>query len=390
MSRRPKFPPTIYHHKKGYSYCKVQGKEVYLGKTGTAEVQAEYARLVHQLAALRGVPSVSPKNLTVAELLAAYDAACEVRQDWRQLKRIRYALGPVLDLYGPTHAADFGPRALDACRQVFVGRDYARKYVNALVVLIRQAWRWASQRELVPDTVYQALKALPGLDGKSGVHDNPEVPPVPEAVVLRTLPLLFPEIRAMVELQLLTGMRPGEVVLLKPEDIDRQGLVAANGVRVWVYSPGKHKNRWRGKPRQVALGPQAQALLTPFLDRPGDAYCFSPREIVARRWAELNRGRRRPSAREPGLHYTAESYGRNIGRAIDKHNKAEADLARLAGRPPDPIPAWTPRQIRKTVATAIGDINISSCVLGHDKPDTTAIHYQNKLIVAAEWGSEAG
>ena len=71
------------------------------------------------------------------------------------------------------------------------------------------------------------------------------------------LPLLPEPVAAMVELQLLTGMRPGEVVLMRMSDVDRSG-------DVWLYTPEEHKNAWRGKERKVYLGPKAQEILRRF------------------------------------------------------------------------------------------------------------------------------
>ncbi len=42
------------------------------------------------------------------------------------------------------------------------------------------------------------------------------------------LPYVAPQVAAMIRLQQLTGMRPGEVVLMRPVDIDRNG-------NVWIY-----------------------------------------------------------------------------------------------------------------------------------------------------------
>src|SRR5262249_29699557 len=64
--------------------------------------------------------------------------------------------------------------------------------------------------------------------------------------------------RCMVELQRLTGMRPGEACRLRLSEVDRTG-------EVWVYRPVQHKTAHHGKARAVHLGPRAQALITGFL-----------------------------------------------------------------------------------------------------------------------------
>jgi integrase len=84
--------------------------------------------------------------------------------------------------------------------------------------------------------------------------------------VAAVLPFVSPHLAAMIKLQRLTGMRPGELVIIRPCDIDMTG-------DVWIYEPFDHKNRWRGHRKQIPLGPEAQSLLEPFLDRVyGDDY----------------------------------------------------------------------------------------------------------------------
>ncbi len=47
---------------------------------------------------------------------------------------------------------------------------------------------------------------------------------------------------------------------------------------VWIYAPDSHKGRWRGHHRTIPLGPQAQELIAPFMNRSDDAFLFSPAE----------------------------------------------------------------------------------------------------------------
>ncbi len=62
----------------------------------------------------------------------------------------------------------------------------------------------------------------------------------------------------MVELQLLTGMRPGEVCQLTLAELDRSE-------EVWEYRPAAHKTAHHGRSRLIPLGPRAQAVLVRFL-----------------------------------------------------------------------------------------------------------------------------
>src|SRR5262249_58694475 len=101
--------------------------------------------------------------------------------------------------------------------------------------------------------------------GRSPAPDRKPVRPVEDNRVQAVLPFLPPPVAAMVRLQRLTGMRPGEVVIMRPCDVDRSG-------DIWYYRPSCHKNAWRAKERIVALGPRARLVLVPFLNRVPQAY----------------------------------------------------------------------------------------------------------------------
>ena len=85
----------------------------------------------------------------------------------------------------------------------------------------------------------------------------------------------------MVEVQLLTGMRPDEVTITRPCEINTASKPC------WIYRPGKHKNDWRDdmENKEVLLGPKAQKLLKPWIEKTSREtdYLFSPR-AVAERW----------------------------------------------------------------------------------------------------------
>ena len=78
----------------------------------------------------------------------------------------------------------------------------------------------------------------------------------------------------MIQLKLATGMRPGEVRLMRMGDIDISG-------DVWEYRPQEHKTEHHGKQRVIAIGPKAQAILGKYLDRPEHEHCFKPGESEA-------------------------------------------------------------------------------------------------------------
>ncbi len=164
----------------------------------------------------------------------------------------------------------------------------------------------------------------------------------------------------MVRLQLLTGMRPGEAVIMRAEDIDREH-------DIWVYRPATHKNAHRGHERAVYIGPQGQQVLWPFLQGKGQGALFSPREAEEERNERKRKGKdkagRRKGRKAPRWleQYDVASYRRSIRRACER---AE-------------IEPWSPHRLRHTSATRIRQqfgIEAARVILGHRSAAVTEIY----------------
>jgi integrase len=199
-------------------------RDILLGRYGTPESRHEYARVVGEWAANgRRLPQpAAAPDITVSELVLAYwKHACEYYGWTKDPKRgdkisLRDALRVVRKLYGHRPAREFGPLALKACRARMIRKDWARTYINSQVDRLRRMFRWAAEEELLPGSVYDNLAKVASLrKGKSDARESERVRPVRDEVVDATLPFLHPMLGAMVELQRLTGMRPGEVCRLR-------------------------------------------------------------------------------------------------------------------------------------------------------------------------------
>lgn len=387
----------------------------------------------------------TPGGLTVAELVLRFLGHAEEHYRKRdgartyELGNVRIALRPLVHAYGRTAAADFGPLKLKAVRSLLVlGYDHpkhgpqpglVRNQVNARVRRIIRAFRWAVGEELVPVEVWQALKAVPGLEaGRSAVKESDPVAPVPVEDVEATLPHLLPETAAMVRVQLHSGMRPGEVCALQAEEIDQAGPV-------WVSSPPHHKNTHRGKARTIPLGPRAQEVLRPFLrvtcptcqrsDRAGrlawiwsaglcercsaeadrrgvcgpwpavavagDYRVFSPAEAMAdreRERAAKRKSKRQPSQalgrrakpgarRKPRDHYSTSAYQLAIYRACRKAK----------------VSPWFANQLRHTHGTEVRKrfgLEAAQAALGHSKADVTQLYAERDLALAIRVAAAIG
>jgi integrase len=412
----PKRTPSLCLHKaSGQAVVRIDGKDHYLGKYATPESEAEYNRLIGEwFASGRCLPKPGASGgLTVNELILAYWGHAE--QHYRrpdgepsdELHCIRSAMRPLKELYGHTAATDFGPLALKAVRQKMVetrgptGRLWSRRFVNASVGRIKAMFKWGVENELVPAAVHQALLSVRGLQkGRSGARETDRVKPVPEAYVDAVLPFVTPPVRAMIDLQLLTGMRPGEVVLLRAIDIDMTG-------KVWLYRPKEHKTAWRGHDRVIALGPRAQEIVRQHLKPNVEAYLFSPRDAMEAHWAERRRRRTtkvQPSQvcrrkvrpkRQPGERYTVDSYRAAVQRGIEAANRAAlCDACKVPGVEElcdacraRQLPQWHPHQLRHTKATEIrreAGLDAARAVLGHRSPAITEVYAELDVGRAAE------
>ena len=162
-------------------------------------------------------------------------------------------------------------------------------------------FRWAVAEDQLPSAAYDALAALSGLrKGKSAALEPAPILPVPDAVLEATLPHLPAVVADMVRFQRFTGCRPGEVCRLRPCDVDRNS-------EVWVYCPASHKTEHHGRERRIFIGPQAQAILLPYLLRDPEACCFSPAESERQRRARQREQRKTPltQGNRPGTNLVA-------------------------------------------------------------------------------------
>ena len=219
--------------------------------------------------------------MTVAELIQQYRRHAE--QYYRgpdgkrtcEVENVRKACRIVRTLYGDSLAKDFGPLALQAVRGVFIDKGYCRTSINRDIGRIKLMFKWGVSRELLPPSVFQGLATVGGLRiGRSGAKESEPVKPVPQAFIDAALQHVPPTVAALINLQLLTAARPGELLSMRTCDLDMSG-------RIWTFTPASHKNAHRGHRRTIYLGPQAQAVVQPFLKTDLQAFIFSPREAVA-------------------------------------------------------------------------------------------------------------
>jgi integrase len=384
-------------------------RDILLGEYGTSQSRREYARIIAEWEANGNhLPEKmsAGASFTVNELILAFWRYAEQsyrRPDGspsRELLDYKYSLRLLKELYGATHAVDFGPLALQVIQQEMIKSDLCRGVINQRIGRIRRVFKWGVANQHVPAQVLQALQAVSGLRrGRSAARETESVKPVPEIFVEAALPFMRPPVAAMVRLQLLTGMRPGEVVVMRTIDLDQAG-------KVWLYTPGsdrgpcgEHKTAWRGHRRLIAIGPRGQAILRPFLKTDLFAFLFSPAETMAALRSEQranrktpiqpsqqDRRKRRPKKR-PGERYTVRSYGQAIKMGCRKADIKAHQEDRNIPAEHVVIPGWHPNQLRHTKATEIrreAGLDAARVVLGHRSPQITETYAEIDVNKAAE------
>lgn len=394
-SNTPRVPSYRLHKARACAVVTIQGRNYYLGTYGSEESRAKYGRLIARH--LNGEPldeTQEPDDYPVGRLCG--DFLDWARREYRtpdgevtgSVENARLALRTLFELFADVDSASFGPRSLVLYRDELVRRGLARSTINDRVKIVRRAFKWATENERVPPTVLHGLQSVQGLRrGRGGARETDPIRPVAEHHVLAALPHMPEPVQGMVRLQLLTGARPGEILVMRVENIDRSGAL-------WVYRPSAHKNSWRGKERLIYIGPKGQEVLQPFLHpRLEVGYLFSPTVAELRRRARLRAARRTPlypshlkamerrrranPKRKPRDHYDGPSYRQAIKRACRRAN----------------VPPWTPNQLRHNAGTRLRaefGLDVAKAVLGHSRVETTQIYAEIDQMRAMEAMARVG
>jgi integrase len=414
---KEKVPQYCLHKGSGQAYVKIDGRRIYLGPHNSASSRRRYSDEIDRWQELQQWGRLP--DIRVGELMLTYldkhvqkhyvkngratSEQAVVQAALRFLAKHRHLL-----------SADFGPRLLKDVRADMVDAGLARETVNRYTDRIRQMFEWAVSEELVPERVHAALRTVKALlSGRTNAPDHERVKPVPIAFVDPIQPYVGRQIWGMIQLGLLTGARPGEIVSMRVGDIHTGG-------RIWEYIPRVHKMQHKGQNRIIMIGPKAQAILREFLKPNVAAHVFSPteadRERRNRRRAErkspmtpsqLARQPKENGQRRPKDHYTVASYRRAIERACELAFGMPDDLRII----PIGLPAgeekrrrreaaqwrkehcWHPNQLRHTFGTQArreGGIETSRILLGHTSIATSEIYAEPDRTTAQKIIAEIG
>jgi integrase len=227
---------------------------------------------------------------------------------------------------------------------------------------------------------------------------------VDDETVKATLPHLPDVVADMIAVQRFAGMRPQEICILRPCDVDRSG-------EVWIYRPMSHKTEHHNRDRVILIGPQAQGILLRYLARDTEMFCFRPVDSEKKRRAAQHATRKTPIGHgnspgtnvkqnpksEPGERYDVATYRRAIHRGCDKAFP-HPDLARIkeselseaqlvAKRQWQSSHRWSPNRLRHTAGTAVRKqfgVECARLILGHQSLSTTEIYAEANQAKALE------
>lgn len=349
--RNARIPSYTLHKPTGQARVRVNGRDCYLGPYGSVESRHRYGQLIARTASgmdvdtatLKASTTIEPGGYTVNELCLAFmrHAKSYYVKNGRQTEEVTCyvsAVRPLVDLYGHETVNEFGPLALKAVRAKYVSLGWCRKYINKSVCRVRHLFRWGVENELVEPATLQKLEAVSGLlAGRTDAPDHPSRKPVPQEQIDAVRAVLPQRHRDLIDLQLLTGARSGELLKLTTEMIDRRAAI-------WSAKITDHKTVHHGKERVLYFGPQAQLILSRYISADPTQRLFPVRR---------------------------DTYSKAIGSALKKLK----------------LPHWSPHWLRHTAASHFREefgLESAQVMLGHSKMDMTQLYAQqnHKAAVA--------
>lgn len=387
--------PTPVHHKasgKALLFLRDSAgkrRTIYLGDYGTPEAERRYREVLAEHFAGRPVATratVAPAPSTwpdVAQLCGAYMVHAQryyVDADGNQTGEVvsaTYAFAMLLNLLRDVPTDRVRIRDLITVRQALVderdpdrkGRKavggLSRRTINGRMQRVKSLFRWGVEQGLVPGETWHELSALRGLPkGRCGVRDNPPVEAVPWRLVEATLPKMVPTVRDAVLTQWWTGMRPGEVLRMTRRQLDMTG-------DIWWYRPEKHKGSWRGRQREIAIGPNARELIRLRLTLALDAPLFSARTAWEEFRAAKRASRKTPETKQQRERDERAARAERVAEFLDVDHYRRA-ITRACDAAKEPH--WSPHQLRHAAGTRIAateGIEVARATLGHTDVTTT-------------------
>ncbi len=343
------------------------------------------------------------KRVSVGELLRSYRRYAErtirpvesnkEHPDFAFISRVESLLEP----YRDWPVKDFGPDELFGVQQALLThrytrgkqeKRYTRRGINDTFNRIRKIWKWGMGRSMVAPEQVQALEEVKTLRiGTSDAPDKAKRKKLTNEEFQKVLECLGSVVGDILRMMWHTGMRPNEVLTMRPYDILRDDPAC------WLYIPGrdcgpvgKHKTMRFERVRVIPLTTDCQRILQSRIkDSSSKEYIFSPTESVSEFLARKASRRKTPLScgNRPGTN-KKEHPMLKPREKYDHHTLRRAcqRACKRAG-----IEPFTPYDLRRSMATrtrAILGKEAAQILLGHTQTSTTDIYLLEEVQEAVK------
>lgn len=405
MARKKRRPlPKLCRHSSGQARVKLCGRTFYLGEFGSVEAQRRYADLIQRwtdggrkpLVETPHVEQVAPLRDLFGQFETYLDSTGRYTKAGKPTSQrgiVRIALREFCDRFGDVRMPKFTESMLLTHRDELEGRrSLSRVGINRKIAHIRAALRWAFGRGMLTRDQWLGVKAIEPLNrAECGARDRKRTKRAVTIDEVEKVAACLPSVpAAMLRLQALTGMRPGEVCAMRWRDIDRTPVVVED-VECWAYNVADGKTAHHGHATSYALGPMAQAILEQFPAAPG-AFIFSPMATMAE-LHEMRRSRRQtPTTAQTEQRDASDGRSYADRYAVSTYRQAvDRGIARAGVAP------FTPHEVRHgflTRACAQFGAFATSSAANHTRVSTTETYLHKnrgdafRVVVGLERSAE--
>lgn len=209
MAKKP--PKYCLHKASGQAFVYINRRPEYLGEYDPPQSRRRYHEVVANWC---NSSDLKNADLTISELVDVYfseHVAAHYRKNDKptsEVSAIASATRILVRLCGDLPAIDFSPKKLKADRNAMIEAEWKRTSINKQVGRIRRLFAWAVAEELVTADILVGLQTVTPLQrGRTAAIESRPVLPVPESHIHAVRDLATAPVKAMIDLQLLTGAR---------------------------------------------------------------------------------------------------------------------------------------------------------------------------------------
>jgi len=338
------------------------------------------ARKVLSMAAQGQEPETKPKrDVTLKAIVEDYLAHCrDYHGPTSEMDNIQRSLLRLVKLHGGIGINRLSPKRVKELIERMIEDGCSRSAINRTISHIKGFAKWAVSEELCPPSVHQALSTISGLRaGKTAARETEKGYVPTEAEIFQIAQHMPGSLGDALRIQFFTGARPGELLGIKPQDVDTDGSV-------WRIQVMEHKTACRGHSRTLYAGPEAQRILKPYLLREHDLPCFRPQDAVDARSERSTVHRRENQAPNP----RKTSRTLNAAYDVNSYRRALERACRGAG-----VERFSPHKVRHCAGARFRreyGLDVCQRLLGHRHAAVSEIYAQADERTAMQAMSELG